>query len=88
MVPDHRFNELKPNSGRGEGNSPELTENKIHCERTEEARTNHVVNPATPEFLRQPCVAFVVKQMGQKTPHIGRRIEMPGYALGATTDGE
>src|SRR3977135_3173356 len=84
MVPHHRFNELKPNSGCGCRNSPELTKNKIRRENEDEARRNDVRNPATPEFLWQACVPFVVKQMREKLPDISRRIEMSGHALGAT----
>jgi hypothetical protein len=53
MVPHHRFNELKPNSGCGWRNSRELTKNKIRRENEDEARRNDVRNPATPEFLWQ-----------------------------------
>src|ERR1700704_7175793 len=86
MVPHHRFNELKPNSGCGCQNSPELTKNKIRRENGDEARRNDVRNRATPEFLWQAFVPFVVKQMREKLPDISRRIEMSGHALGATAD--
>src|SRR3978361_2337497 len=88
MVPHHRFNELKPNSGCGCQNSPELTKNKIRRENGDEARRNDVRNPATPEFLWRACVPFVVKQMREKLPYVIRRIEMSGHAHGTTADGK
>src|SRR5258707_14192693 len=83
MVPHHRFNELKPNSGCGCRNSPELTKNKIRRENEDEARRNDVRNPATPEFLWQAFGPFVVKQKPEKLPQLARPVEISGHPPGA-----
>src|SRR6478672_1309945 len=92
MVPRQRFNELKPNSGWGRGNSPEFTKKKIFREMRRDARGNCVRKPAALEKGMHESwprrVPFVVEQMREKFTHIARRVEMSRDAVRATADGE
>src|ERR1700682_5450359 len=87
MVPRHPFNELKPKSGCAERNSPELTKKNILREPSRHAQRSRI-RFATQRKLWQRCVPFIIEQMREKFPHIARRIEMPGDALGAPANGK
>src|ERR1700681_652605 len=87
MVPRHPFNELTPKSGCAERNSPELTKKKIWRETSRDAKRSRI-RFARRRNLWQRCVPFVIEQMREKLPHIARRIEVSGDALGAPANGK